>query len=80
MINVDDYRFKSHQLLLELDAANTHLMMLVSARQIDGPLWMGAAAKHKLAYEAWAVFFNVPVTDPMRALDGRAEGGCTPLP
>jgi hypothetical protein len=80
MINVDDYRLRSHQLLLELDAANTHLMMLVSARQIDGPLWMGAADRHKLAYEAWASFLNAPVANSMRALDGRAAGSYTPLP
>ena len=79
MSNLDDYRFQSHQLLLELDAANTHLMMLVSARQIDGPLWMGAADRHRLAYEAWAGFLRAPVTDPMPVLDGRAAGSYTPL-
>lgn len=80
MINVDDYRLKSHQLLLEFGAANTHLMMLVPARQIDGPLWMGAVARHKLAYETWAGFLNTPVTDPMLALDGCAAGSYTLLP
>ncbi|MFJ4131419.1 hypothetical protein [Pseudomonas cyclaminis] len=79
MINLDDYRFQSHQLLLELDAANTHLMMLVSARQIDGPLWAGATHRHKLAYEAWAGFLIVPGTVPMQVLDARAAGSYTSL-
>lgn len=78
MSNLDDYRLQSHQLLLELDAANTQLMMLVSAREIEGPLWGGAVNRHKLAYEAWAGFLCAPLTDPMPALDGRVAGSYAP--
>lgn len=74
MRNTDDFRFDSHQLLLELDAATNHMMMLVSARQVTGYPWDEAAKRQKLAYEAWAAFLYAPETDPMPPLDGRAVG------
>ncbi|MBF6039397.1 hypothetical protein H8F22_10990 [Pseudomonas sp. P154a] len=74
MSNTDDYRFQSHKLLLELDSATTSLMMLVSARQIEGAPWIDATNRQRLAYEAWAAFLCVPKIDPMPILDGRAAG------
>jgi hypothetical protein len=79
MSNLDEYRFQSHQLLLELDAPTTNLMMLVSARQLEGIVWIGAANRQKLAYEAWAAFLYTPATDPIPPLDGRAAGSYEPL-
>lgn len=78
MNNLDDYRFQSHELLLELDASTTNLMMLVSARQLEGTLWNEATYRQKLAYEAWATFLNSPNIDPMPMLDGRAAGSYGP--
>ncbi|APV42083.1 hypothetical protein PFAS1_23165 [Pseudomonas frederiksbergensis] len=79
MSNSDDFRFQSHHLLLELDAATNHMMMLISARQAAGYAWDEAAKRQKLAYEAWAVFLYAPQTDPMPSLDGRAAGSFGPL-
>lgn len=79
MTNYEDYRFQSHHILLELDAATTVLMMLVSGRQTEGPQWCGAVERHKLAYETWAAFLQTPATDPMPVLDGRATGHYGPL-
>lgn len=81
MSNADDYRFRSHELLLELDAATTSLMMLVSARQLEGAPWIGATKRQRLAYEAWAAFLYAPKIDPtpMPILDGRAAGSYGPL-
>jgi hypothetical protein len=42
MISVDDFRFKSHKVLLELDAATNQLMMLVVANDISGARWTEA--------------------------------------
>lgn len=74
----DEFRFQSHHLLLELDAATNHLMMLVSARQATGYIWDEAAKRQKLAYEIWAAFLYgpepAPETDPMPSLDARAAG------
>ncbi|MNP51831.1 hypothetical protein D3C76_1461800 [compost metagenome] len=78
MSNLDDFRFQSHELLLQLDAATTHLMMLVSARQVEGSSWIEATNRQKLAYEAWATFLNAPKIDPMPILDGRAAGSYVP--
>ena len=75
MTNYDDYRFQSHHILLELDAATTALMMLVSGRQTEGPRWCGAVERHKLAYETWAAFLRPPATDPMPVLDGTGQYG-----
>jgi hypothetical protein len=79
MTNYDDYRFQSHHILLELDAATTALMMLVSGRQTEGPRRCGAVERHKLAYETWAAFLRPPATDPMPVLDGRATGQYGPF-
>lgn len=78
MNNTDDYRFRSHELLLELDAATTSLMMLVSARRLEGSPWADAINRQKLAYEAWVTLLNAPKIDPMPVLDGRAAGSYEP--
>ena len=78
MSNLDDFRFQSYELLLQLDAATTHLLMLVSARQVEGASWIEAINRQMLAYEAWATFLNLPKIDPMPVLDGRAAGSDAP--
>lgn len=74
MSTTDDFRYKSHELLIELDAATNHMMMLVSARKVAGFEWSEAAKRQKLAYETWSAFLYAPETDPMPCLDGRASG------
>jgi hypothetical protein len=69
MSNEDDFRFQSHYLLLELDAATNRLMMLVAARQVTGYLWDETAKRQKLAYEEWAVFLYAK-TNQMPSLIG----------
>jgi len=71
MFNVDDFRFKSHRLLLDLDAATNHLMMLVVANEVSGPKWNEAAMRQKVAYEALALLLYAVETDSMPRLDGR---------
>lgn len=75
MFNIDDFRFKSHHLLLELDAATNHLMMLVVAKDVSGPRWDAAAQRQKLAYDAWASLLYQPTEDSVHCLDGRSLGG-----
>ncbi|MFY0727327.1 hypothetical protein [Pseudomonas sp. NFX15] len=78
MVDIDDFRFKSHQLLLDLDAATNHLMMLVVAAEVSGPRWNEAAMRQKVAYDAWAALLYAVETDPMPCLDGRPPGGLIP--
>jgi hypothetical protein len=56
MQSIDDFRFKSHHLLLELDAAVTELMMLVSSRETTGERWTMASQRHFAAYAEWSSF------------------------
>lgn len=63
MQSTDDFRFKSHQLLLELDAATTEMMMLVSSRETTGERWAAATQRHQAAYAAWNSFIDGS-TDP----------------
>ena len=63
MTSIDDFRFESHQLLLELDAATMGMMMLVSSKCISGPEWENATKRQHDAYESWDNFINSPDDD-----------------
>lgn len=65
MVDIDDFRFKSHHVLLDLDAATSQLMMLVVAKEVSGPKWSEAITRHKAAYEAWALLLYSAETDPL---------------
>lgn len=54
----EEFRFSSHHLLIELDAATNHLMMLVVAKEVSGPRWNEAVTRQKRAFEAWTVLLN----------------------
>ncbi|MCF5724557.1 hypothetical protein [Pseudomonas syringae] len=66
MADVDDFRFRSHELLVELDAATTKMMMMVVSKQVSGPDWEEATKKHHNAFDAWSSLlksFNSPQSD-----------------
>ncbi|MBS7842864.1 hypothetical protein KFF47_08745 [Pseudomonas fluorescens] len=56
MSGIDDFRFKSHYLLIELDAATSTMMMLVSSKEVAGAKWDAAALRHHEAFHAWSHF------------------------
>lgn len=58
MASIDDFRFESHQLLLELDAATMGMMTLVSSRCVSGPEWDAANKRQYEAYKCWDAFMN----------------------
>lgn len=64
MSGLDDFRFKSHQLLIELDAATSKMMMMVSAKEVFGAEWDDATLRHHHAFEAWNSFLNTSDTPP----------------
>lgn len=70
----DDFRFKAHQHLIDLDATTNHLMMLVVAGEISEGHWDEAVIRQKLAFEAWTSIVAGVQTDPMPTLDGRPVG------
>jgi hypothetical protein len=53
MHNIDDFRFESHHLLLDLDATTSQLMMMVVAKEVSGYRWNEAVLHQRAAYEAW---------------------------
>jgi hypothetical protein len=79
MLTDNDFRFKAHQHLLDLDATTNQLMMLVVADEVSGTRWQEAVLRQKLAYEAWNSILMGVQTDPMPALDGRPSEGNTPI-
>jgi hypothetical protein len=61
MASIDDFRFESHKLLLELDAATMGMMQLISSRCVSGPDWEIATKRQHDAYERWDAFINARV-------------------
>lgn len=74
MIPSDDFRFRAHVLLVELDATTTQLMMLVVVGEISGTQWDEALSRQSAAYKQWISAVAGISIDPMPALDGRAPG------
>ena len=68
MASIDDFRFESHQLLLELDAATMGMMTLVSSRRVSGPEWDAASKRQHDAYKCWDAFMNAPLTTSLGGL------------
>lgn len=60
MSDLEDYRFKTHELLIRLDAATTLIMMLVAFNEMSGPAWDEAYHNHREAYDAWSKFVSAP--------------------
>jgi len=74
MASVEDFRIKSHALLIELDAATTGMMKLVSSRCVSGPAWEEATKRHREAYEIWNTFLNVSASNIEVALPSNFSG------
>lgn len=55
------FRYKSQELLTELDLATIQMMSLVAAREVSGLFWEKASERHRKAYAAWNEFLNNPI-------------------
>lgn len=64
MADLDDFRFRSHELLVDIDSATTKIMMMVVSKKVSGLEWDEAIKKHHDAFEAWNSFLNSPITPP----------------
>jgi hypothetical protein len=58
MSNTDDFRFRAHELIVDLDAATTEMMKLISAHQLSGPEWERVTQWQHEAYERWMTYLN----------------------
>ncbi|RON93062.1 hypothetical protein [Pseudomonas fluorescens] len=68
MSNIEDFRFSSHHLLVELDAATNRLMMLVVAKEVSGPQWDEAIERQRQAYDAWVALLVTPDNRPLTSM------------
>ena len=53
MLMKEDFRFKAHHYLLDLEATNNHLMLLIVAGEVTGKIWDDAISRQKCSYAAW---------------------------
>ena len=53
MLTDEDFRFKAHHYLLDLEATNNHLMLLIVAGEVTGKIWDDAISRQKCSYAAW---------------------------
>ncbi|VVO23812.1 hypothetical protein [Pseudomonas fluorescens] len=58
MTTEDEFRIKAHRLLVELDAATSEMMQLISAHQMSGPEWDETSKRQHEAYERWVEYLN----------------------
>ncbi|KQN50323.1 hypothetical protein ASE98_24000 [Pseudomonas sp. Leaf48] len=58
MSTTDDFRARAHELIVDLDAATTQMMQLVSAHQLSGPEWERVTQWQHEAYERWMAYLN----------------------
>lgn len=75
MTTTDDFRFHAHELIVDLDAATTEMMMLISARQLSGPEWERVTQRQHDAYERWMKYLNERTyPDPPETPDNTPTG------
>jgi len=58
MTTTDDFRAQAHALMVDLEAATTEMMALISAHQISGPEWERVIKWQHEAYERWMTYLN----------------------
>ena len=58
MTTTDDFRVHAHELMVDLDAATTEMMKLISAHQLSGPEWERVTQWQHEAYERWMTYLN----------------------
>jgi hypothetical protein len=58
MTTTDDFRHHAHELIVDLDAATTEMMKLISAHQLSGTEWERVTKWQHEAYERWMTYLN----------------------
>ena len=58
MTTVEDFKIKSHELLVELDTATSEMMTLICAHHMSGLAWEEAVRRQHEAYERWVEYLN----------------------
>ncbi|KTC64446.1 hypothetical protein AO262_27695 [Pseudomonas fluorescens ABAC62] len=71
MASREDFRFEAHKYLIEMDAALSNLMMLVSCGSTFGLEWIEANARYEAAHSAWMRYLQPP--DEVQVCSGSGE-------
>jgi hypothetical protein len=58
MSKTDDFRLHAHELIVDLDAATSEMMKLISAHQLSGAEWERVTQWQHEAYERWMDYLN----------------------
>ncbi|MEB0048505.1 MULTISPECIES: hypothetical protein [unclassified Pseudomonas] len=58
MTTTDDFRFHAHELIVDLDAATTHMMKLISAHEMSGAEWDQVVQWQHDAHARWMTYLN----------------------
>jgi hypothetical protein len=58
MMTTDDFRAQAHELIVDLDAATSEMMNLISGHQLSGPEWERVTRWQHEAYERWMTYLN----------------------
>jgi hypothetical protein len=58
MTTTDDFRAHAHELIVELDAATSEMMKLISEHRLSGPEWERVTQWQHEAYERWMTYLN----------------------
>jgi hypothetical protein len=58
MTTIEDFRTRSHELLMELEAATSEMMQLICIHQMTGAAWESAVRRQHDAYERWVAYLN----------------------
>lgn len=72
MTTTDDFRVHARELMVDLDAATTEMMKLISTHQLSGPEWERVTQWQHEAYERWMTFLNErPAAHPGQSTEKR---------
>ena len=58
MTTTDDFRAHAYELIVDLDAATSAMMTLISEHRLSGPEWERVTQWQHEAYERWMTYLN----------------------
>ncbi|WP_433588252.1 hypothetical protein [Pseudomonas koreensis] len=65
----DDFRFKAHEHLIDLEATTNQLMQLVVSDDMTGKIWDDTLSRHKCSFSAWIAVADSRACQDVPAID-----------
>ena len=73
----DDFRFKAHEHLIDLEATTNQLMLLVVSDEMTGKIWDDTLSRQKCSYSAWIAVAESRSCPDVPAIDETLIDGST---